>query len=370
MGWLWNVFDLIIVALAIIEIALLFSDHATRSRTGESLSFFRVVRFCRLFRMIRLSRHKFFRDLLMMVDGMIGGIRTLLWALLLLAAPLYIVAVFLRETLGESTSNSEVSKPFVTLGWSFFTIFRCVFGDCSSETGTPIFVEVSREFGWIYGAFYVAVVALTSIGLFNVIIAIFVENTLVAAKANANLQQQRRLSDEKRTIALLADLTLIFLQVLRKDEVASDDSGCTSRNIPISVETTSTTSISAEQFHRVFAKPEVQALLDQLDIASEDRRDLFEILDADGSGSLTIGEVVNGVSKLRGEPKRSDIIENCLIARSMQKRLETFEKAAMSQIALIAKDVTRSDDVAASSKTELHGTLATGTKTVGSSCRV
>lgn len=48
--------------------------------------------------------------------------------------------------------------------------------------------------------------------------------------------------------------------------------------------------------------------LRELDIANEDIPDLFDTFDADKSESLTVLELLNGIKKLRGDPRKSDII--------------------------------------------------------------
>jgi len=319
--WKWNLFDSIVVALASVE--LLLSALQGDNTDGVNLSFLRIIRLCRLARLMRLTRLAFFKDLLMMVDGMIGGLRTLFWSVVLLLAPLYAVAILLRETLGQNTGDADLTKPFMTLSWSFFTIFRCVMGDCSSERGTPIFVLVTQQFGWVYGAFYVTLVVLTSIGLFNVISAIFVENTLLAAKVNDVQQEWKRLADETRTSGLLNELVEIL--VLALSDPDQERLSLTSGMDKITLEAAENMDMNADLFHRVMARPQVQGIFDMLDIAKSDRIGLFDILDADNSGSLSIGEIINGIVRLRGTPRRSDIIANGLVIRSMQDNFHNFE---------------------------------------------
>jgi len=281
---------------------------------------------------------------LMMVDGMVGALRTLFWSMVLLVGPLYAVAIFLRETLGQSNEDTAVTKMFATFPTAFLTIFRCVMGDCTSDQGAPLFVQLH----WLYGVFYVLVIMLTSIGLFNVIIAIFVENTLVAAKSNETLQRSRRLADNKRTAFLVAGLVGMFV----KAATLADGSPHASQATPasISAEDAEQIEIGRDLFQRLAAMPSIQLQFDKLDIAQDDRIDLFDILDADGSGSLTLGEIVNGVMKLRGVPKRSDIIANGLIIRSLQESFNRFEEAATRERALMTEHVKRNGELVRSLK--------------------
>ena len=48
----------------------------------------------------------------------------------------------------------------------------------------------------------------------------------------------------------------------------------------------------------------IQELMDELDLPP-DRANLFEVIDADGSGTLHITELVQGLLKIRGDVSKS-----------------------------------------------------------------
>merc|ERR1712093_693401 len=96
-----------------------------------------------------------------MLNGTLGGLRTLSFSMILISLPLYVVALVLRESLGQEhgygkeSRNSNGANSFSTLAKAYFTLFRCVVaGDCADESGRPIFVLVSQEYGWVYGCIY------------------------------------------------------------------------------------------------------------------------------------------------------------------------------------------------------------------------
>merc|ERR1712224_608232 len=112
----------------------------------------RLLRLTKILRVCRLAACK---DLVMMIDGTVGGVRTFFWAILMISTPIYMVALVLRESLGQESTASETgitgSSHFSTLGQSFFTVFRCIVAtDCSDELGRPIFVLVSKNYQWVY----------------------------------------------------------------------------------------------------------------------------------------------------------------------------------------------------------------------------
>merc|ERR1719517_182847 len=82
--------------------------------------------------------------------------------------------------------------------------------------------------------------------------------------------------------------------------------------------------ITPEFFHRLFTFREFKNILNDLDISDEDQLDLFETLDVDGGGTIDLEELIVGISKLRGDARRSDIISVNLIARNIQGVLSTL----------------------------------------------
>lgn len=67
---------------------------------------------------------------------------------------------------------------FQTVPASMFTIFRCFTDGCSAYNGTPLQEQVREEHGAIFILFYVLTIMLVTFGLFNLIMALFIENIM------------------------------------------------------------------------------------------------------------------------------------------------------------------------------------------------
>eukprot|EP00401_Gymnodinium_catenatum_P046132 CAMPEP_0117528116 /NCGR_PEP_ID=MMETSP0784-20121206/37148_1 /TAXON_ID=39447 /ORGANISM="" /LENGTH=68 /DNA_ID=CAMNT_0005324391 /DNA_START=1 /DNA_END=204 /DNA_ORIENTATION=- len=68
---------------------------------------------------------------MLMINGALGGVKTLFWSVLLVAIPVYAIALILRDTLGSV--QGAVGKPFQSLPMSCFTVFRCMVSmDCTT----------------------------------------------------------------------------------------------------------------------------------------------------------------------------------------------------------------------------------------------
>ncbi|CAK9096964.1 unnamed protein product [Durusdinium trenchii] len=81
--------------------------------------------------------------------------------------------------------------------------------------------------------------------------------------------------------------------------------------------------ITKELFLLIIQDQSVQFLMDELELP-HDRANLFEIIDADGSGTLHVTELVQGLLKIRGEVKKSDAVATLLATKAIQNMvLET-----------------------------------------------
>eukprot|EP00927_Polykrikos_kofoidii_P048267 TRINITY_DN4248_c0_g1_i4.p1 TRINITY_DN4248_c0_g1~~TRINITY_DN4248_c0_g1_i4.p1 ORF type:complete len:645 (-),score=100.21 TRINITY_DN4248_c0_g1_i4:36-1895(-) len=314
--WKWNTFETILVVVGVVEVCV-SADGASSGELSSPLV--RMIRLVRIAKIIRVWRLQVFEELMVMVNGVIGGMRTLCWAFVLISIPLYIVAMILRETAGRTNNESDiVSENFANVAMSFFTMFRCVVADdCSDHGGRPIFLLLSRSQGWGFAAIYIVTILLMNFGLFNVIVAIFVENTLAAAKHNEISIRRQRLQDDEIFEEKTRDL-LDLVESLRK---AREPEGSTSTHISMSL------------FDELCEHSTFRDILAELDVAEEDQFDLFDTLDVDGGGTLDTAELVTGISMLRGDPRRADIVSIGLTVRSLQGMFQSFQDVVFTAFA-------------------------------------
>jgi len=103
-------------------------------------------------------------------------------------------------------------------------------------------------------------------------------------------------------------------------------------------------------FEKVVLEPGVQKILDDLELSDADRLDLFDVLDADGSGALTIEEIVSGVLKVRGEARKGDVVAIRLAVSSVQNAMKQMNFAVVHT----REEITRKVNVMAEQMGEMQ----------------
>eukprot|EP00928_Gymnodinium_smaydae_P048661 TRINITY_DN32559_c0_g1_i1.p1 TRINITY_DN32559_c0_g1~~TRINITY_DN32559_c0_g1_i1.p1 ORF type:complete len:670 (+),score=117.79 TRINITY_DN32559_c0_g1_i1:281-2290(+) len=326
-GGLANIMDTCLVLADLVQFCLLLFDPNFND-DAPSASLLRVVRMVRLVRLCRLFRLEMFNDAVQMLEGLLGACKTLVTAISLFIVLCYICALVFRMTLGRkiedesaaSENKININMLFNSLPQSMFTIFRCSFGDCSTHTGSPIFELVRREFGSYWTVIYGLFVFVVTIGVFNVISAIFVESTMQAAYRTQRAELQVRLKD--RCLWTVNVVTLIRHMLHYFDGFEK----CGDGNLSEVVDEIISLEIPAKTFNRAVEEPDVVSALKALDIHEDDHRYLADILDPNNGGTLTVTEIVDGLMRLRGEPRRSDIVSVDLMVREIQGTINSTHK--------------------------------------------
>eukprot|EP00928_Gymnodinium_smaydae_P032047 TRINITY_DN23324_c0_g1_i1.p1 TRINITY_DN23324_c0_g1~~TRINITY_DN23324_c0_g1_i1.p1 ORF type:complete len:566 (+),score=93.12 TRINITY_DN23324_c0_g1_i1:69-1766(+) len=318
-----NTFDAALIVIDMLQLILRLSGSTVEGAPSASL--FRMVRLFKLARVLRLLRSPVFKDLLSMMQGMIGGMPTLVWSMLLFFITVYVVSLLFREFFGRRYVV-DVYEHFGSVPRSMFTTFRCSFGDCSTSSGTPIFEAIYDEYGGFYILFYCMFAFIVTIGLFNVISAIFVESTMCAATALQQKKKKARLQDDNLWATRIATL-------VKRLMVISND-GALPEKMSDALELIYALDVPGSRIDELVKDPEAIAALGDLDIDPEDHDYLSDFLDPDNGGTIRVIELIEGIRRLRGDPRRSDIVTVDLMVRSIQRnvaQLMTMAKANQAE---------------------------------------
>ncbi|CAE7739884.1 Cacna1a [Symbiodinium pilosum] len=324
----WNWFDIFLLAISTIDIVV----HLAGSPTDiSSASLLRLCRLIRLVRIVKVFRVKMMRDLRLMVKGLLAGVRTLLLAFVLLFAVLYVIAGFATMTIGSAERTVEMGFHgyFDNIPTSMFTAFRCFTGECINDDGRPLQTMLATEYGFIFVFFYVASYMLVTMGIFNVILAVYVDITMKAAKESDAQGADQNKRESIRVARTTRELIKIFSAAYNafRDQSSADEEQPIK---PISASEfmedgmTDQVHITKELFLLVIQDRHVQKLMDDLDLPP-DRANLFEMLDGDGSGTLQTAELLQGLLKVRGEVNKSDTVANLLATKAVQNLVSDYQ---------------------------------------------
>lgn len=324
--WPWNFFDLLLAASGLADVCIQLAGADMPDVFATSL-----LRFCRLIRLVRIVkvfRLKAMKDLRLMVKGLVAGVKTLVLAFTLLFTVLYVISGFATMTIGSSRKTIEMGlqRYFLTIPDSMFTCFRCFTGECVNDSGQPIHAMLADAFGPIFVFPYVASFMLVSLGIFNVILAVYVDITMKAAKENdLTVEQHNRESIRIARIAreLLKKFAAAFrlFQDMNEEGSKKPKINISKSNGFMDADVLESIAITKELFLMVIQDRRVQGLMDELELPP-DRANLFEIIDADGSGTLQLSELVHGLLKIRGEISKSDVVAGLLATKAVQEKVE------------------------------------------------
>lgn len=298
-----NIFDFIIVVIAVIDTFILV-PVGIGSGSARFVAFLRFVRLVRLIRLIRLFR--IFKELWLVANGLLDTLRTLFWVCGLLGIFIEICAIVTARVIGH---NDELYDPYFKSsgGWdheiyfktvlrSMFTLFQIMTLDSWSD-------DIVRHIGKMQPGmvpFFIAFIAITNLGVLNVIVGIVIESTMRTSKEDASKFKSNK---EKQRQKVFSELQEIF-------ETADVDGNGT---------------LSLQEVTDATRKPEVYNKLKMIDFPADRPEEIFNLLDYDGSGELTIEEFITGCLRMKGSAKSKDLLVAQVAFNTLRHHFETTE---------------------------------------------
>eukprot|EP00927_Polykrikos_kofoidii_P012458 TRINITY_DN15373_c0_g1_i2.p1 TRINITY_DN15373_c0_g1~~TRINITY_DN15373_c0_g1_i2.p1 ORF type:complete len:713 (-),score=62.82 TRINITY_DN15373_c0_g1_i2:50-2110(-) len=309
----WNLFDILVVALAIADGVVSFLSYRGQLHGLEGLTAVKVLRFSRLARLVRVLRYRIFDDLKSMIHGVISGSQVLGWAILLFLFTVYVVAVSCRKAI-DTSSDPEYwsSDSFENIPTAMFTVFRCFTSGCTATDGTPLEVHFARRYGPIFMLVYVLIMLSVNIGVSNLIMALFIDKVMTAS--------QGRNQRERGSNAAAMEWKLHSLVSKLLEEMETNTRKRRPNNARTSLLEQKT--ITREVFQVWLQNKEMIRLLDELDISVGDQNSIFDLLDVDLSGELHVCEVVEGLMSIRGSFEKVDIVATRIGIRHLTRIVE------------------------------------------------
>jgi len=321
--WTWNVFDVVVVAFGVVEIFVGFAG----GRAGF-LSVLRILRILRIIRVVSVLRVlRFFSELRMMLNSILGSVKPLCWAMIILGLMFYVIGIgltsgtcdFLVEKSQKSTNlNSDqmivdLRKSYGFLGRSILTLFMSMSGGIDWSDAYRLLEELNPVCQVLFLAFIIFAI----FAVVNVVTGVFVEN----ARQHAGKDRDTLISSEMRLKEqYLANMQEVF------EEMDADGTG----------------TISRDEFHEHLNNAQVVAYFNALKLDVSDLETLFTLLDHDHSGTIELNEFVTGCQRLKGESRSLDIALLRFQMDWMVEKLSKLPENPNSQLLLQSLSRTRS----------------------------
>jgi len=248
---------------------------------GGSLRILTVLRALRLVRIVRTVRlMPQFKELWMLIQGLVQSARPLVWTAVIALMILYIFGIAATELVGRRELFSEDEQAQELFGdplRSMFTLFQLMTMD---TWGYNIARPIMQKDWWMC-LFFVVFIMIGVFVFWNLITAIVVENAMNIANEDTQQKAKDVEASKKQELKVLSDL---FLQI------DADGSG----------------ELSTQEFFGALQLPQVQQLLDLLELKPEEMSEVWYALD-DGDGVLTVKEFTTGLRRMKGLAKAKDI---------------------------------------------------------------
>jgi len=317
--WKWNIFDLLLLLTAYVEIVLwLFQTSGART----DFSFLRLLRFVRLFRLFRAFR--FLTELRIMMVCMAKSIGTFTWSLVLLIFMLYVSALLSiqiatsyrasddfiadKKAIEDRGGSSEdydrqVQEWFSNLAHTMVLLYQCA---ASGRDWSEVY-DVYLRMGTFQALFFLFFIMVFQFSFFNIVTAIFVNKALRLGAPEQDKTEQTLMKEK-------------LLEVLAK------------RNFDENEDT-----ITASQLDSVLRDRGLRALLRKFGLDVREVQLLFEMLtriaqaDTPGhSDELSVDQFVDQIMKIKGVATNQDLLacrlDLTLLVMQVLERSETLAR--------------------------------------------
>jgi len=314
----WNMFDFFATTVGLLDVFTVFQVN---------LSFVRVLRTLRAIRVLRVIRiFRFFKELRLMVASILCCLRSLTWAFLLLTAVMYIFAVVLLQgasdylhsyNLGEVPEdlalNLQLFDDFGGILKTIYSLTQAVSGGRSWGEYAAPFIKISP---W-YGIFFTMLVVFVILGVLNILTGIFVESTSAVASFDKELVIQEEMS---RNESVVNQIRALFREIDR------DNSG----------------TLTFKELKSNLSDERVKAYFAVLQLDVTEAAGLFELLDRDESGDVSIEEFIMTCMQLKGTARSVDVatmlFQSKRLYSTITKFMATIDKGLKDIEARLASD--------------------------------
>jgi len=306
--WIW--FDGIIVFGWLLGAAA--SDFVTLPVDPMIL---RLARLARLLRLLKLAKSIHgFDPLFLMITTLRGSMPVMMWVFVLLSSCQTIFALLLNQVLtsfflelegGDEATKHLVFEYFGTFTRAMLTMFEMTLGNWVPVA--RLLLDGVSEWFMILSLMHKLSMGFAVVGVIN---GIFIKETFKVAASDDTLM----LIEKQRAHSIHRTKMQEFFDAADKNHDRIVD---------------------FKEFKKILQKDHVKLWLSAQELDASDPEKLFRLLDGNGNHLLTVGEMIEGVSRLKGGARTADLQD--LVAH--QKRLADSVSKILEQLSDIDKKV-------------------------------
>ncbi|CAK0908690.1 unnamed protein product [Prorocentrum cordatum] len=280
-GWRWNLFDMFLVLFSILDAVIQYGYNADAGAVGQSMKTVKMLRIVRVFRVFR-----FFTELRILALMILDSFRSLAWALLMLIIIMYVFAIWFTQDVASHILKVRSE------GLPVDPVLTEYFGNLLL-TLSSLFHAMLNGISWI---------ELTN-GLkyepsMQALFFFYVSFTLLAtAHTQREFLVEKQIEQKQK-----------WLQEMKELFQEMDKEGCGS--------------ISLETIQEFLKDARVESYFQALGLEPHDTERLFDHLDDDNSGEVSLDEFLQGCLRLRGQARSIDVYSVMHDVRSLNSRFE------------------------------------------------
>ncbi|CAE7177726.1 SCN11A [Symbiodinium necroappetens] len=268
---------------------LLNNGQSMTSSTNSNLRILRLLRVGKLVRVVRVFRVvKFFRSLRTLVQSLMGTMKSLFWAMILLALIIYIFSIlftdavidYVRESGVVELNDTVLEQSFGTLYESYLTLFRSISNGVT--WGEPASALSRIPEGTIWVQLFHFYIAFCSFAVLNVMTGVFCNSAIKAAERDHEMLVMSLVQSRRELKGQVANL---FQRI--------DERGLGQ--------------VTIEDFEKHFDDDAVIAFFESLEVGAMDAWTLFMSLDVDGDHTISVEEFTERCLKLHGPARSADL---------------------------------------------------------------
>mmetsp|Transcript_56394 Transcript_56394/g.104339 ORF Transcript_56394/g.104339 Transcript_56394/m.104339 type:complete len:587 (+) Transcript_56394:167-1927(+) len=266
----WNWVDCLVVCVSVLDNWILALAGSTALTNATVISNLRLIRLARILKVLRLKR-----ELMMIIEGIVASLKSMVWLALVLLVVLYIVSIFCVKVIAGDDDLTSAEQDFD---------FDEYFGDVLSAMLTLFNLALLTEWDVIsrpilnHSPWVLAILALyigcTAFGLLNAIVGVIVTRTEEASK---EMEAQEMAAYRTKQMQMVEEVSDLIYTIDR------DGDG----------------EVSEAELRHATVNKELMSCLKTIDLPyGFDMRDLHKMLDRDGDGKVTKEEFREGMHRL------------------------------------------------------------------------